>query len=224
MEKHVSTIAKSCFHIRNIGRAYAHVYNERCLLTLMNSLVTSILEYGNAMLYGLPANITNKLQCVQKTAARIISGAKKHDHITPTLVTLHWLPVHYLCQYRILVYVFNCPNGNTATDSFLPTNVSVTIRELCVAGPTSRWHEDILREMFWQICCHTLKQFTWTFEKCKIHLCFYEDLKNEENLQQNSGLWSFLKVSFKQFFWIKFYENLNKKYLIPYLYLFVHTM
>jgi hypothetical protein len=31
---------------------------------------------------------------------------KKHDHITPTLETLHWLPIHYRVQYKVLLYVF----------------------------------------------------------------------------------------------------------------------
>jgi hypothetical protein len=66
-------------------------------------------------LYGLPANLTNKLQRVQNTAARIISRDKKQDHITPMLVTLHWLPVNYRYQYNILVYVFNCLHGNAPT-------------------------------------------------------------------------------------------------------------
>jgi len=30
---------------------------------------------------------------VQKAAARLVSGARRHDHITPVLVSLHWLPV-----------------------------------------------------------------------------------------------------------------------------------
>jgi hypothetical protein len=47
-------------------------------MTLVNSLVTSQLDYGNVMLYGLPVNITNKLQRVQNTAARLISRTKKH--------------------------------------------------------------------------------------------------------------------------------------------------
>jgi hypothetical protein len=110
-----SNITKSCFfHIRNIGRIRSYITKDACK-TLVNSLVTSRLDYGNAMLYGLPANLTNKLQRVQYTAAHITSRAKKQDHITLTLVTLHWLPVNYRCQYKILVYVFYCLHGNVPT-------------------------------------------------------------------------------------------------------------
>ena len=34
-----------------------------------------------------------KLQCVQNFAARIVTGTKKFEHITPILKDLKWLPV-----------------------------------------------------------------------------------------------------------------------------------
>ena len=83
-----------------------------CCMTLVNSLVTSQLDYGNVMLYGLPASITNKLQRVQNTAAWLISRTKKHQHITLILVSLHWLPVNYRCQYKVLMYVFKSLRGS----------------------------------------------------------------------------------------------------------------
>ena len=92
IEKQVSATSKSCFYqIRNIGRIRTYITDDACK-TLVNSLVTSRLDYGNVMLYGLPANITNKLQRVQNTAVRLISRTEKHQHITPILVSLHWLP------------------------------------------------------------------------------------------------------------------------------------
>ena len=103
IEKQVSATSKSCFYqIRNIVRIRTYITDDACK-TLVNSLVTSRLDYGNVMLYGLPANITNKLQRVQNTAARLISSTKKHQHITLILVSLHWLPVHYRCQYKLLM-------------------------------------------------------------------------------------------------------------------------
>ena len=112
MEKQVSATSKSCFYqIRNIGRIRTYITDDACK-TLVNSLVTSRLDYGNAMLYGLPANITNKLQRVQNTAARLISKTKKHQHTTLILVSLHWLHVHYRCQYKLLMYVFKSLHGS----------------------------------------------------------------------------------------------------------------
>ena len=39
-------------------------------------------------------------------AARVVTRRKKHDHITPTLETLHWLPIHYRVQCKVLLCVF----------------------------------------------------------------------------------------------------------------------
>jgi hypothetical protein len=79
--------------------------------TLVNSLVISCLDYGNTLLYGVNASILSKLQRVQNTAARLISRKQKHEHITPVLVSLHWLPVQYQIKYKILLYTFKALNN-----------------------------------------------------------------------------------------------------------------
>jgi len=45
---------------------------------------------------------------VQNAAARLVSGARRHDHITPVLVSLHWLPVRQRIIYKTMVLVRNC--------------------------------------------------------------------------------------------------------------------
>ena len=75
------------------------------------SLVTSRLDYGNALLFEVNSGLINKLQRVQNTAARLITRTKKHNHITPVLVSLHWIPVQYRIQYKLLLYTFKALNG-----------------------------------------------------------------------------------------------------------------
>ena len=88
------TCKKSSFAIRSIGRI------PRCrylpydgLKMLVNSLVISRLSYCNSFLYGIPKYQRDKLQRIQNIAARMISGTRSTDHITPILKNLHWLPV-----------------------------------------------------------------------------------------------------------------------------------
>ncbi|KAI5628507.1 hypothetical protein C0J50_2997, partial [Silurus asotus] len=55
--------------------------------------MTSRIDYCNALLGGCPASLINKLHLVQNAAARVLTRARKYDHITPILSSLHWLPV-----------------------------------------------------------------------------------------------------------------------------------
>ena len=72
----------------------------------MNSLVTSRLDYCNALLSGVPKTTLNKSQNVQNTATRVVTKTSRYCHITPILKELHWLPVQYRIQYIILTHKY----------------------------------------------------------------------------------------------------------------------
>ena len=55
---------------------------------------------------GTPKCILQKLQRVQNTAARLLINTKLSAHITPVLINLHWLPVQYRIQFKILLLVY----------------------------------------------------------------------------------------------------------------------
>jgi hypothetical protein len=69
------------------------------------------MDYGNALMYGVNASFVSKLPRVQNTAARLVTRKKKYEHITPTLVALHWLPFKFRCQYKLLLYAFKALHG-----------------------------------------------------------------------------------------------------------------
>ena len=95
MEWHVYSVFKSCFgQIRRISHIRQFLTTDATKF-LVNSLVTSRLDYCNALLYGVPKTILNKLQNVQNTAARIVTRTSRFSHITPILKELHWLPIQY---------------------------------------------------------------------------------------------------------------------------------
>lgn len=106
MDKQANAISKSCFfHLRNIGRIRPFITMNACK-TLINSLVTSRLDYANVLLAGVNSKVISKLQRVQNTAARLITQTKKHEHITPVLYSLHWLPIPFRVQYKVLIYTY----------------------------------------------------------------------------------------------------------------------
>ncbi len=48
---------------------------------------------------------------VQNAAGRLLTGAKQRDHIIPILASLHWLPVSFRIQLKIVLIVFKALDG-----------------------------------------------------------------------------------------------------------------
>jgi hypothetical protein len=106
MDDHVNSVCRSSYaQLRKIG--YIRKYLTRdATKSLVNGLVTSRLDYCNALLYGLPKTTLNRLQTVQNTAARIISKTSRFCHITPIIKELHWLPIDCRIKYKILTLTY----------------------------------------------------------------------------------------------------------------------
>ena len=97
---------------RKIGHIRRYLTND-ATKSLVNSLVTSRSDYCNALLSGIPNTALNKLQLVQNTGARIVTRTSRHSHITPVLKGLHWLPVKYRVQYKILTHAYKAINDSS---------------------------------------------------------------------------------------------------------------
>ena len=94
MRAHVNRTVSPCF----AERANSHIPDTRS-----SPIVHSLLDYGNAVLVGIPTYLVRRLQSVLNAAARLIYHLRPHDHITDALATLHWLRVSERVQYKIAV-------------------------------------------------------------------------------------------------------------------------
>ena len=56
-----------------------------------------------------------RLQRVQNNAARLITRTSRHDHVTPVLRGLHWLPVASRIHFKVLLLAYRCVNGLAPT-------------------------------------------------------------------------------------------------------------
>ena len=78
----------------------------------MHALVHSPLDYCNSVLARLPWSLVQQLQSVLNSAARLIFGLKRFDHITPALMDLHWLPYPQRITYKLCMIMFKCLRGS----------------------------------------------------------------------------------------------------------------
>ena len=112
MAKHVNAVCRTAYmHMYNIGKIRSFL-TEEAAANLVNALVTSRLDYANSILFDLPDILLHKLEMVQKNAARLVLRRKKHDHVTPLLKKLHWLPVRFRIEFKINLLTFKCLHGH----------------------------------------------------------------------------------------------------------------
>ena len=110
IDKQVTSICKSAFyHLPNIAKIRKFISFKNCE-TLIHAFVTSKLDYCNSLLSGLSQNQIQRLQYVQNSAARLLTGTRKYDSITPILRELHWLPVAERIHFKILLLTFKSLN------------------------------------------------------------------------------------------------------------------
>jgi hypothetical protein len=115
MEDQIRAICKRAYYqLHLIGKVRQFISEDACR-TLVQVNVTSHLDYCNCLLAGLPANLIGKLQRVQNCAAHMIKQIGKYDHITPVLKDLHWLPIKFRIDYKVLVITFKVLNGLAPT-------------------------------------------------------------------------------------------------------------
>ena len=104
-----SQIQQTCksgwHHLRSIGKIRPYL-DENSTKILVHSFITSRIDMNNCLLLGLQKNYINRIQILQNAAARLIMRIPKHNHITETLIYLHWLPVKQRIMYKTALMVF----------------------------------------------------------------------------------------------------------------------
>ena len=89
LSKHVQNVCKSCFvklgDFRHVRRFLTHDVS----VLVANALVSSWLDYCNSLFRRLSKCNLHKLQCIQNSAARILSNTSRYTSITSVLKKLH---------------------------------------------------------------------------------------------------------------------------------------
>ena len=111
METQVTSVVRAAhFHLWRFAQLCPYL-DMGALTMLAHALIISRIDYCSAVYVGLPLRLMWRLQLVQNSAARLITEVKKFQHIFPTLTTLHWLPVRFCIDFKVMMRKFKALNG-----------------------------------------------------------------------------------------------------------------
>jgi len=111
MADHVAALRRSCLFQLHQLRMVRSLLTLEAAKMLVHAFVSSRLDYCNSLLYGVSDGLLAKLQTVQNAAARVVTGTRKFDHITPVMHQLHWLPVRQRITFKLAMITFKCLRG-----------------------------------------------------------------------------------------------------------------
>uniref|UniRef100_A0A803TEJ9 Reverse transcriptase domain-containing protein n=1 Tax=Anolis carolinensis TaxID=28377 RepID=A0A803TEJ9_ANOCA len=141
LETQVSAVAGRAFAQLKLVRQLRPYLEKSDLTMVVHALVTSRLDYCNALYVGLPLKTAWKLQLVQRSAARLLTGANYRARSMPLFKELHWLPFTFRTQFKVQVITYKALNGLGPTylrDRISPTNPHVLFARQ--GRPFSRSH------------------------------------------------------------------------------------
>ena len=106
--EHVTNITSTCMaSLCQINRI-KHLLNSRTLENVIKSLVFSKLYFCSTVCANTCKTNVRKLQKIQNFAARIRTGTRKYEHITPVLNNLRWLSVPAMLALYDAILTFKC--------------------------------------------------------------------------------------------------------------------
>jgi hypothetical protein len=92
--------------------------SEEAVRTLTHAFISSRLDYCNRLYRGISDGLLNRLQSVQNSAAGLLIGLGRREHITPVLRQLHWLPVRQRVRFKLATLVHRALAGTAP--AYLP--------------------------------------------------------------------------------------------------------
>ena len=101
---HIAALCRCGFYqLRQIRPAIRSLTPDAAR-TIVQAFIACRLDWCNSLLYGVPGNLLRKVS-VRNAAARLLTSARRCDHITPLLRQLHWLPVQRRVEFKIACLV-----------------------------------------------------------------------------------------------------------------------
>jgi hypothetical protein len=100
-DAHIGKICQaSFFNIRKLARIRRYL-SPQTAAVIGAAIVASKLDYCNSILTGITTVNIKRLQRVQNALARVIYRVPRREHITSTLMQLHWLPIPQRIDFKL---------------------------------------------------------------------------------------------------------------------------
>ena len=96
----------------------------------------SRLDYCNSLLMGTPNSVIQPMHKVQNAAARLFLRALRHQHCTPLLQQLHWLPISECIKYKTACTCYNSITGSAPSSLSELLQLSRPSHFLCSSSET----------------------------------------------------------------------------------------
>ena len=103
----ISSLFSACnYYICDLYRI-RHTLGLKTASVIATSLVHSKLDYCNSLYLNLPQKQISRLQLLQNSLARTVSGTPQTGHITLVLESLHWLKIEEHIHYKIISLTYD---------------------------------------------------------------------------------------------------------------------
>ena len=106
----LSKTKKASYHLYRIRQIIKFPYLPT-KQTLILSLVMSYLDYANAIFVNLPNSSIFLMHCIQNQTSKLVINKHCLDSPTTIMRHLHWLPIRFRCEYKMLLHVYRCMKG-----------------------------------------------------------------------------------------------------------------
>ena len=121
-DHHIKQLSRSCFSHLHIIAKLRSVVSQPGLEMMVHVFVSSQLNC-NSLLTCLSKSTLHCLQIVQKAAARLLTRSSRTTRIIHILSSLHWFPVKFGVNFKVLVLYIQavpCLSPNDSWDRLHP--------------------------------------------------------------------------------------------------------
>ena len=111
MSHHISSVCRSAYlELCRISPIHPFLTTS-ATAALVCSQVLSQIDYCNSLLAGIISDQIDLLQRMLNNSAQLIFRKKHTEHVTPMLISLHWLPIKQRIEYKLVTLAFHYFDG-----------------------------------------------------------------------------------------------------------------